>query len=571
MPGHSSHQPALRQALRRMYAHLLRRTALLAMLGVGVALLVVSIVGADSAGGQVGLVVIGTLISLALLPDEPHRLWNVNARTMAETIPNDKLSQAGSQLAGALALQAGNLIPTETMNHLWTSHLNELERVAKDPTRLVSNLDYRISMTPRSDDTIVMEADIDSTRFVPGETEVYVSLCSNLDALMFEFGPQAAGCLLREMVYRRPDETPAHWIERTSACRVDLRIDGQSMPRLRVDTVGVGGADASIVRLVYPAGPLAERFCPTQLAVSFENPNTGEFAVKFSSYYCVGSTRISFELRDTDYRLEFNEYLSTSTRAIDSRLISSEHSQKVTIVTTDQSVLPPGSGVVFQWVRGRRRLLETCEISITDLPEGVSLPAPCALPEARRSVADLAEPLVEVSGISVLDAYAILGVAEPRPLRVRSGVQARLLEADHSLPPGFTLVLLDGWRSAEMQRLLIHHYSEEAVDAKYVADLSDAGMRAPHLTGGAVDVTIAWEGKPLALGTDFDSFDVAAHLNAYEGLDSVTRRLRRMLSRAMTQAGFAPYPFEWWHWSYGDDVWAETTGAVQVRYECIET
>jgi len=31
---------------------------------------------------------------------------------------------------------------------------------------------------------------------------------------------------------------------------------------------------------------------------------------------------------------------------------------------------------------------------------------------------------------------------------------------------------------------------------------------------------------------------------------------RRLLKDIMTQAGFVNYPREWWHWSYGEKLWA---------------
>ncbi len=87
-------------------------------------------------------------------------------------------------------------------------------------------------------------------------------------------------------------------------------------------------------------------------------------------------------------------------------------------------------------------------------------------------------------------------------------------------------------------------------------------MSLPHVTGGAVDLTISYNGIPLALGTDFDEFTPAAATDWYEthavkGADAVLiRDLRRMFGNAMLKAGFAPYQQEWWHWSYGDRYWA---------------
>jgi D-alanyl-D-alanine dipeptidase len=269
--------------------------------------------------------------------------------------------------------------------------------------------------------------------------------------------------------------------------------------------------------------------------------------------------------------LEHNEFLSTSTRPIDARVSTSPHAVKAFISTNDDAVLPPGSGVVFQWARGTPQLLQNAGLAISELPEGSPLPPEVDLPRRRIATDNSGDPLVEVTGLAVLDAYLTLGILEGRRMLVRSGVHERLVAANRRLPEGFTLILLDGWRSAATQRHLIEYYAPDAVEKQYVADLSDFGMRAPHLTGGAVDLTLCWRGQPLALGTDFDSFDVTAHSNAFEGVDSVTRRLRRMLFSAMSSAGFVPYPYEWWHWSYGDDVWAATVGATRSLYECIES
>ena len=42
--------------------------------------------------------------------------------------------------------------------------------------------------------------------------------------------------------------------------------------------------------------------------------------------------------------------------------------------------------------------------------------------------------------------------------------------------------------------------------------------------------------------------------------DSVIRRLRRLLASALLAQGFVSYSYEWWHWSFGDDVWGVANG-----------
>ena len=39
---------------------------------------------------------------------------------------------------------------------------------------------------------------------------------------------------------------------------------------------------------------------------------------------------------------------------------------------------------------------------------------------------------------------------------------------------------------------------------------------------------------------------------------------RRMLYNVMTAAGFTNLPSEWWHYDYGDNMWAQLTGGKAI-------
>lgn len=169
------------------------------------------------------------------------------------------------------------------------------------------------------------------------------------------------------------------------------------------------------------------------------------------------------------------------------------------------------------------------------------------------------DPLVEITGVPTIDAYAILGILPPRPARVRSGVHDRLIAARAALPSGFDLVVLDGWRTIGDQSALVDHYAKEGPTDGWVADPT-ADARPPHMTGGTVDLTLSYDGVALALGSDFDAFDDTAHLAALEGSDHPARNLRRLLGAVLATQGFVGYALEWWHWSHGDDTWSAATG-----------
>jgi len=193
----------------------------------------------------------------------------------------------------------------------------------------------------------------------------------------------------------------------------------------------------------------------------------------------------------------------------------------------------------------------------------VEVPLGAQLPE----VQECGEPMRTLDDFAVFDIYASMGLREPRPLRLRDGVVAKLKAADRLLPSRLSLVVLDGWRSMQFQTELLAFYSTmyPNLGDGFVSD-PKSQLVPPHTTGGAVDLTLAFDGEPLALGTDFDSFEEQSALSWFESMPGLVRSLRRTLTAAMTEAGFAPYPLEWWHFSHGDQIWAHFAGAARSKY-----
>lgn len=218
----------------------------------------------------------------------------------------------------------------------------------------------------------------------------------------------------------------------------------------------------------------------------------------------------------------------------------------------------------------------------TDLPP---LPEPPTEEGARAAaVRETGAPLVEVPGdIATYHAYLEFGSPKfPQKMLARDEVIERIRTAQTLIPAPFTLLVLDTWRSREAQRELGRIYREAYpdLDATFVADPDDTELIAPHTLGAAVDLTLAFEGKGLPLGSDFDQFDATAGAMYLEREDSLTdnltardeldRDLRRVLSHAMLEAGFAPLASEWWHFSYGDQRWAAFYGHDASLYDQID-
>lgn len=179
---------------------------------------------------------------------------------------------------------------------------------------------------------------------------------------------------------------------------------------------------------------------------------------------------------------------------------------------------------------------------------------------------------------------------------VRRRVLSLLLEAARLLPSGLRLVLLDGWRPPSLQSLLFKRYCAELreimpdKDGDYIARMAsrfvaapstDPGRPSPHVTGGAIDITLAdKDGFLLDMGSAFDETTDRSGTVYYEnkvlsgGATSentlIALENRRILYKAMTGAGFTNLPDEWWHYDYANQNWAFMKGEKAAFYGVCE-
>jgi D-alanyl-D-alanine dipeptidase len=205
------------------------------------------------------------------------------------------------------------------------------------------------------------------------------------------------------------------------------------------------------------------------------------------------------------------------------------------------------------------------------------------------TIHECAEPLLPLTGLSerihVYPYYAMQGYPGALPeCYLRKSAAIRLVQAAESLPPGYKLVVLDGWRPYQVQLSLYEGWKQHLLDqgwqegealrrelTKYVAYPSENPERPPrHLTGGAVDLTISDADGWLDMGTDFDDFSPRAATRFFEELDDSDertnriRRNRRLLYHVMITAGFTNYSEEWWHYDYGNQAWASIRGTTAI-------
>jgi D-alanyl-D-alanine dipeptidase len=160
----------------------------------------------------------------------------------------------------------------------------------------------------------------------------------------------------------------------------------------------------------------------------------------------------------------------------------------------------------------------------------------------------------------------------------REGVAIKLIEAAKYLPKGYKFLIWDAWRPPIVQLTLFEKFKGELKinnpsfneptlqreAEKYVSlPSTDFNNPAPHLTGGAIDLTIIDSfGNNLEMGTCFDSFGEISKTNYFELLNNNIDNIivnRRLIYNILTSVGFSNYPEEWWHYDYGNQFWGKIT------------
>ena len=104
-----------------------------------------------------------------------------------------------------------------------------------------------------------------------------------------------------------------------------------------------------------------------------------------------------------------------------------------------------------------------------------------------------------------------------------------------------TLVFWDCYRPHEAQVRMF----EAVPDPAWVARPGEYARS--HESGRSVDVTLAYGGRLVDMGTDFDDFSPRATAYATEGVSAAQQANRAVLRDAMAAGGLAVYAGEWWH------------------------
>ena len=209
-------------------------------------------------------------------------------------------------------------------------------------------------------------------------------------------------------------------------------------------------------------------------------------------------------------------------------------------------------------------------------------------------IVDNNEKLISIpSEIAFIEPHPYLALGAPykskrRIWSLREGVVSRLIRANSYLKTihnNYSLILYDSWRPIEVQSYMFYLAFESEckkrglkiqskemnsfpeiineVEKFWAYPCFDDKYPPPHSTGGALDLGIADSaGNLIDMGCEIDVMDLSASPEFYKDRNSKESIIwddrRNLLKNVMLKSEFVQHPNEWWHFSYGDQLWAWT-------------
>ena len=190
------------------------------------------------------------------------------------------------------------------------------------------------------------------------------------------------------------------------------------------------------------------------------------------------------------------------------------------------------------------------------------------------NIKDNEEPLVNLSDYNfVLEPkYFQQGLSNDPNLYLREGI-ANMLSEVQEVMDGNKFKIWDAYRSRDVQNNIYQKYFVDLKSThsewddkklkletgKFVSPPYDMQRIPPHATGGSVDLTLVDKnGGELEMGTDFDYFGPEATWNYFDInlVNDKVKNNRALLRNTLLHAGFRKDEDEWWHFDYGNQIWA---------------
>jgi len=206
-------------------------------------------------------------------------------------------------------------------------------------------------------------------------------------------------------------------------------------------------------------------------------------------------------------------------------------------------------------------------------------------------ITDCGEPLVAIADHFIkIDPHPYISLGAPygdrSPFFVRLGILERLQRSQaylQTIRPNWHIAIFDAYRPISVQQFMVDYSFAQLAKNKGLEVLNltedqknslmaevmkfwaipshDRKMPPPHSTGAAIDVTLFdADLLEINMGSPIDEISDRSLPNYFANSNDVQEigfhSDRQLLNQVMTHSGFQRHPNEWWHFSYGDQLWA---------------
>ncbi|MFM7601181.1 MAG: M15 family metallopeptidase [Pseudanabaena sp.] len=216
-------------------------------------------------------------------------------------------------------------------------------------------------------------------------------------------------------------------------------------------------------------------------------------------------------------------------------------------------------------------------------------------------IAECGEPLVAIaSEIITIDPHPYMLLGAPygarSPFFVRQSILEKLQKSQaylQTIRPNYQIAIFDAYRPIPVQQFMVDYSFAQLAESKglevnflseeqkkslmgevmkfWAIPSHDPQMPPPHSTGAAIDVTLFdSELLEVNMGSPIDEISdrsLPDYFASFRNAQAVEfHRDRQLLNQVMTHSGFVRHPNEWWHFSYGDQLWAWTSNEKTAIY-----
>ncbi len=159
--------------------------------------------------------------------------------------------------------------------------------------------------------------------------------------------------------------------------------------------------------------------------------------------------------------------------------------------------------------------------------------------------------------------------------RVRTYIYNLLKEARKYLPPNYNFIVYEAYRPLsvqvekwqKVQEKMHKEHPEMDVNSEEFISLCNVYIANPyrqgsgHQSGAAIDISLVDNnGKEYDMGCPVSEFGPLTETDS-EFISETAKKNRKILKEALAHVGIINYPSEWWHYSFGDRLWARLTGS----------